>query len=160
MGRVIGAWGVKGWVRVKSYTRQPEDLLTYLPWYLGRGDHWQATEILEGRPHRKGLVARLAGYDDRDMAERLAGVDIGIYRRQLPRPEQNEYYWNDLVGLQVSTLEGRVLGSVDSLLETGANDVLVVKGDRERLIPFIQGPVIAAVDLDAGLIRVDWNPDD
>ena len=159
MGRIGGAWGVKGWVKLKSFTSQPDDLLTYLPWYLGSGDSWQATEVLEGRPHGKGLVARLVGCDDRDAAERLAGTDIGIYRHQLPQAEHNEYYWNDLVGVQVVTLEGKVLGTVDHLLETGANDVLVVAGDRERLIPFIQGQVIASVDLDAGVIRVDWDPD-
>ena len=160
MGRISGAYGVKGWVKVKSYTRQAGDLLSYLPWYLGTGSHWQATQVLEGRLHGKGLVARLPGCDDRDAAERLAGTDIGIYRHQLPPAEHNEYYWNDLVGVQVVTLGGKTLGSVDYLLETGANDVLVVTGDRERLIPFIHGQVIASVDLDAGVIKVDWDPDD
>ena len=159
MGRISGPYGVKGWVRVRSYTRQPDDLLTYLPWYLRTGDTWQAWKLLEGRPHGKGLVVRFPDCGDRESAEALAGTDIGIYRSQLPQTENNEYYWNDLVGAQVVTLDGEVLGTVNHLLETGANDVLVVTGDRERLIPFIQGKVVASVDLDAGIIRVDWDTD-
>lgn len=159
MGRISGPWGVKGWVKLKSFTSQPADLLGYQPWYLDSGGNWEATEVLEGRPHGKGLVARLTGCDGRDAAECLTGTDIGIYRHQLPPAEHNEYYWNDLVGVQVVTLAGKTLGTVDHLLETGANDVLVVSGDRERLIPFIQGQVIASVDLDAGVITVDWDPD-
>lgn len=159
MGRITGPYGVKGWVRVRSYTRQPDDLLTYLPWSLHSGDTWQVRELLEGRAHGKGLVARLSGCSDRDAAEALSGTEVGVYRSQLPLAQHNEYYWNDLVGTQVVTLDDKVLGTVNYLLETGANDVLVVTGDRERLIPFIQGKVVASVDLEAGIIRVDWDAD-
>ncbi len=160
VGRISGPWGIQGWVRVYPYTVRAGDLLSYLPWYLEGADGWQPVEILEGRPHGKGLVVALAGCADRDAAERLAGTNIGIYREQLPPAEAGEYYWSDLTGLRVVTRDGTELGRVDHLLETGANDVLVVHGDRERLIPFVQGTVIAAVDLMSGVITVDWDPDD
>jgi 16S rRNA processing protein RimM len=102
---------------------------------------------------------QLAGYDDRDAAAVLSGTEIGVYRSQLPAPDTDEYYWSDLVGLQVLTTQDKLLGVVDHLIETGANDVLVIHGERECLVPFIRHQVIKSVDLDAGVIRVDWDPD-
>ena len=159
MGRVTGPYGVKGWVRVVSYTDPPEELLDYSPWYLLRSGAWHATPVQEARPHGKGLVVHFPDCRDRDRAQELAGVDIGIYRSQLPETGEDEYYWCDLIGLRVVTLNNTPLGIVDHLIETGSNDVLVVRGERERLVPFVPGQVIAAVDLDAGEIRVDWDPD-
>ena len=159
MGRVTAPYGVKGWLRVHAYTEAPENLLDYTPWYLATGSGWRETRPLEGRPHGKGLVVRLAGCADRDAAAAMAGTDIAVHRSQLPATAEDEYYWSDLIGLQVVTVNGTELGRVDHLLETGANDVLVVRNDRERLVPFVQGEVIRSVDLDAGVIRVDWDPD-
>jgi 16S rRNA processing protein RimM len=159
VGRVAGPYGVQGWLRVVSYTERPDKLIEYTPWYLRRGNAWLATGIVEAKRHSKGLVVRLPGYEDRDSAAELAGTDIGIYRRQLPATAGDEYYWDDLIGLSVVTLDGLPLGTVDHLIETGANDVLVVKGERERLIPYVRGSVIASVDLDDRVIRVDWDPD-
>jgi 16S rRNA processing protein RimM len=159
MGRIAAPYGVKGWVRVVTFTEAPENLLTYSPWHLHRDGGWEAVALLEGREHGKGLVVRLEGCDDRDAAAALNGVDIGIYRRQLPAPQADEYYWSDLVGLKVLTRHGRLLGVVDHLIETGANDVLVIHGEREHLVPFVRGQVIESVDLEAGVIRVDWDPD-
>lgn len=105
------------------------------------------------------MIARLAGCDNRDQAQVLMGREIGIRRDQLPATVPGEYYWRDLEGLKVTTLTGEPLGIVDHLLETGANDVLVVKAERERLIPFVQGQVIVKVDLDAREIQVDWDKD-
>jgi len=116
-------------------------------------------EVLQGRPHGKGLVVQLAGCDDRDAAALLTGSDIGIYREQLPAAADDEYYWSDLLGMQVTTTGGAVLGVVDHLIETGANDVLVIRREREHLVPFITGQVIKSVDLEAREIRVDWDPD-
>jgi 16S rRNA processing protein RimM len=144
---------------VVSYTTPVDNLLDYLPWYLARDRHWQPANVVEARRHGKGLVARLTGCDDRDAAALLKGLSIGIRREQLPEAGDNEYYWHDLVGLQVQTTQGMALGTVDHLLETGANDVLVVHGERERLIPFIQGQVVVSIDLDAGVIQVDWDPE-
>jgi len=159
MGRIAAPYGVMGWVRVSAFTAEPENLLTYTPWYLKMAGQWQPVEVLAGKEHGKGLVVQLAGCQDRDAAAALSGTDIGVYRSQLPAPEKDEYYWSDLVGLQVFTLEGGLLGIVDHLLETGANDVLVIRGEREHLVPFVSGQVINSVDLDAGAIVVDWDPD-
>jgi len=159
MGRIAAPYGVKGWVRVVTFTEAPENLLAYTPWYLQLEDRWKAVELLDGHVHGKGLVVQLAGCDDRDAAAALRGTEVGIYRSQLPAPDDDEYYWSDLVGLQVFTTDDRLLGVVDHLIETGANDVLVIRGERESLVPFIRGQVILSVDLEAGVIRVDWDPD-
>jgi len=150
---------VRGWVRVYSYTEPRENIIQYRPWYLRRDGDWQERELVEGRQHGKGVVARLTDCDDRDKASTLIGCEIGIRRDQLPATAPGEYYWGDLEGLRVVTLEGDELGTVDHLFATGANDVLVVKGDRERLIPFVAEQVITAVDLEKGEIRVDWDKD-
>ncbi len=159
MGRIAAPYGVKGWVRVVTFTETPANLLAYSPWYLKREGGWQAVELLDGREHGKGLVAQLAGCDDRDKAAALSGSEIGVYRSQLPVPDSDEYYWSDLVGMQVFTTRDVLLGVVDHLIETGANDVLVIRGERECLVPFIRDQVIKSVDIAAGVIRVDWDPD-
>jgi len=159
MGRITAPYGVKGWVRVVTFTEAPENLLDYTPWHLQLDDRWLAVELLDGHVHGKGLVVQLAGCDDRDAAAALSGTEVGIYRSQLPVPGDDEYYWSDLVGLQVFTTDDRLLGVVDHLIETGANDVLVIRGERECLVPFIRDQVIQSVDLEAGVIRVDWDPD-
>jgi 16S rRNA processing protein RimM len=159
MGRIAGAFGVKGWVRVTAFTELPDGLLDYAPWFLRRGDDWREVEVLDARPHGKGLVAQLPDCPDRDAAMALTGTEIGVYRSQLPAAGKDEYYWNDLIGLRVVTMEGREFGTVDHLIETGANDVLVIRGEREILVPFVVGQVIKAVDLEAGVIRVEWDPD-
>lgn len=158
VGRVSGVYGVRGWVRVFSETRPRENILHYSPWYLKRSGAWQAYEVTAGRRHGKGIVVQMAGCVDRDGAATLVGAEIGIQRSLLPRLAEGEYYWADLVGLEVVNTEGISLGRVDYLLETGANDVLVVAGERERLIPFVVGPVVTEVDLD-GRITVDWDPE-
>jgi 16S rRNA processing protein RimM len=159
MGRIAAPFGVKGWVRIIAYTAVADNLLDYSPWYLKLPGGWQATAPLAGRLHGKGLVVQLKECQDREAAAALTGTDIGIYRSQLPPAEADEYYWSDLIGLQVITRDDRVLGVVDHLLETGANDVMVVKGEQECLVPFITDQVIESVDLEARLIRVDWDPD-
>jgi 16S rRNA processing protein RimM len=159
VGRIAGPYGVKGWLRVVSYTEQPDKLIDYAPWYLKQGSAWRPTRVMEAKHHTKGLLVRLPGCEDRDRAAELSGSDIGIYRSQLPPTAADEYYWDDLIGLSVVTLDGLSLGTVDHLIATGANDVLVVRGERERLIPFIQGNVIAMIDLDRRVIRVDWDPE-
>jgi 16S rRNA processing protein RimM len=105
------------------------------------------------------VIAHLAGCENRDQAQALMGCEIAIRRDQLPDAAPGEYYWRDLQGLTVVTIEGELLGTVDHLIETGANDVLVVKGDRERLIPFVLNQVIVNVDLDKQELRVDWDKD-
>jgi len=159
MGRIAGPYGICGWVRITAFTEHPAGLLDYVPWYFGRHGDWQSVDVREARAHGKGLVAQLAGCTDRDAAMALTGTEIGVRRSQLPAVGADEYYWSDLIGLQVITREGRVLGTVDHLLETGANDVLVIRGDREYLVPFLIGRVVESVDLDSRIIRVDWDTD-
>lgn len=142
-----------------SYTEPRENILTYQPWYLRTGDDWQPCRLAEGRRHGKGVVARLDGCEDRDQAAALMDREIRVAREQLPATAPGEYYWQDLIGLQVVTLAGDPLGRVDHLLETGANDVLVVAGEREHLIPFVMDRIVVDVDLEAGVMRVDWDKD-
>ncbi|MGH8312269.1 MAG: ribosome maturation factor RimM [Gammaproteobacteria bacterium] len=159
LGRIAAPFGVKGWVKIQSWTEPPEKIIEYRPWLLERGGAWREWQVTEGRAHGKGAIARLAGVTDRDQAAALTGTNIAVRREQLPVLGSGQYYWVDLVGLEVRLEDGRSLGRVQGLMATGANDVLVVRGERERLIPFIRGQVVKQVDSDAGLIRVDWDPD-
>jgi 16S rRNA processing protein RimM len=155
LGRIVGLFGIRGWVKLISETARPDDILRYSPWYLD-GQPWRP---VTGKRHGKGLIAQLAGCDDRDAAATLVGRAIEVRRDQLPPPEADELYWADLEGLRVVTTEGVDLGIIDRLFETGANDVMVVRGDRERLIPFLWDRVVKRVDLDRREMRVDWEPD-
>jgi 16S rRNA processing protein RimM len=134
-----------------------ENILAYSPWFLGDGG--KPRGVAEGRRHGKGLIARIDGCEDRDQAAALVGMQIAIGRDRLPPPSEDEFYWADLEGLTVKTLDGVELGVIDHLFSTPGNDVLVVKGERERLIPFLWDRVIRDVDLDRRLVRVDWDPD-
>lgn len=159
LGRVSGLFGVQGWVRVFSHTEPREGIARYNPVFLKHRDEWQPFEIEDGRAHGAGVVLKFVGCDDRDQAATLLQRDIAVRRAQLPPPEPGEYYWADLEGLRVVTLDGVELGAVASLFATGANDVMVVRGERERLVPFIRSDVIVEIDLEQRLLRVDWDPD-
>lgn len=159
MGQIGAPFGIKGWVKVFADTEHPDSLFDYPIWYIETPKGWQAFEIENAELHTKNMVAKLAGVDDRDVAESFRKRKIGIPRSQLPEPEDGEYYWSDLIGLQVVNLAGEALGQVSELLETGANDVLVVRdGDTERLLPFVDA-VVKTVDLAAATITVDWGLD-
>jgi len=159
VGKISGVFGVKGWVKVFSFTDPRENILTYSPWLLKKGDETKTVEVIDGQLQGKTIVAQLAGVNDRDQAAGLMGWDVFITQDQLPAAAKDEYYWSDLVGLKVETIDGVQLGVVDSLLETGANDVIVVQGERERAIPFLQGQTIIDIDLNEGRIIVDWDPE-
>lgn len=159
VGQISGLHGVKGWVKVYSYTDPRENIIQYSPWLVRSADGWQKIKLDQGRRQGKGVVARLDGYTDRDQAAQLIDRDIALSKDQLPQLDKNEYYWNDLVGLQVINQDKIEFGIVERLIETGSNDVLIVKGDRERLIPYIWEQVIKSIDLDNGVIQVDWDPD-
>lgn len=158
-GKISGVYGVKGWVRVFSYTDPLENILNYSTCYLNIGGNWIRRELREGKRHGKGIVAHFLGCDTRDDAAALLSTEIAVDREQLPVLKENEFYWADLVGLTVVTVDGVVFGKVVQLLQTGANDVLVVKGDRERCIPYIQPDVVCRVSLQDKLIEVDWDPE-
>lgn len=160
VGQVSGLFGTRGWVKIHSYTRPRANIARYGTWYLRRGDRWQACKPAESRVQRNGIVARLEGIDDRDVAATLVRSDIAVDRTELPALAAGEYYWSDLVGLRAVNLSGVALGVVSNLLENGAHDVLEVVGDSVRLIPFVRDVYVMEVDLEAGLLRVDWHPDD
>ena len=159
LGEISGAHGVRGWVKVYSHTRPIADILGYSPWYLRRRVGWVERKVLAGRPQGKGMVVQLKGCNDRDQAAALRGVAIGVRPQQLARLDEDEYYWRDLIGLEVVTRDGQLLGHIDHLMETGNNDVLVLRGERERLLPYLPGTVILETDLKAGRMVVDWDPE-
>lgn len=157
VGRVAGVFGVKGWVRVFSYTDPPDNILKYRHWRLEAGA--PPVSVKSGAAHGRGVIAHLEGVDDRDVARALIGREIRVGRGQFRPAGRDQYYWSDLMGLAVIDARGVNLGAVVDLMATGANDVLVVEGERRRLVPFVTGTVIRAVDLDARRIEVDWDAD-
>lgn len=168
VGVLAGAYGVQGWVKVKSYTEPVSNITSYSPWWLKTRHGVKKVEIDQIKLRPQGLIAHIVGIDDRDEAAALNGVQIAVERDQLPALGEGQYYWHQLIGLSVvSQYEGKeyVFGKVSSLLETGANDVLVVKGDadsidrRERLIPYLLDTVIHSVDIAGGTLRVEWDPE-
>ncbi len=159
VGRITGVYGVRGWVRLASFTDPTDNLLAYRPWLIEECGVWRELPIHDVRRQGKGFVARIEGCDDRDEAVRFAGYDLCVPVDRLPQAEEDEYYWFELEGLKVATTDGIELGMVDHLFATGGNDVMVVKdGTRERLLPFI-ADVVVEVDRSEGLIRVDWDPE-
>ena len=158
MGRIAAPFGIRGWVKVQPFTEEFDGLLDFPVWHIGRGAEWREVAVLEADVHSKSLVARLDGCNDRDAAAALKGMEVAVPREALPEAAENEYYWSDLIGLAVVNAQGETLGKVADVLETGANDVLVVEGERERLIPFV-AQTILEVDLAAGRINVDWGAD-
>ena len=160
LGRVSGLHGVQGWIKIHSDTQPRDSILSYNPLYLMQNGEWVEWRLERGRPQGSGIVAKLQGCNDREFARTLMGADIAVKRSQLPETmEVGEYYWTDLKGLTVINREGASLGQVDYLFETGSNDVMVVKGERERLIPYIWQQVVLDVDLPKGQMIVDWDMD-
>lgn len=155
VGQIRGLYGVRGWVKVFSYTDPITNIINYSPWFVNQ----QMFAVNHAKTHGKGIIAQLESINDRDEAATLLGADISIDREQLPATAQDEYYWHDLIGLTVINHEGITLGKVESLIATGANDVLVVSGERERLIPFVMDHVILEVNLVEATLRVNWDAD-
>lgn len=159
LGRVSGAHGVRGWVKVFSYTRPMGNILNYPRWMLRKNGSSATHEMTEGREQGRGLVAKLSGIEDRDAALALMDSEICVDRAEMPRCAEGEYYWADLLGMDVVTKDGVSLGQIASMIETGANDVLVVVGDRKHLIPFVRPDVVRGIDLEQGRMEVDWDPE-
>jgi 16S rRNA processing protein RimM len=166
MGRVTAPFGVKGWIKIYALTAQPANLCDYPVWWLRRAGDWREMTVVAARLHSNTLVAQLAGIESREAAAALKGLEIGVPRSQLPAAAGNEFYWADLIGLKVVNMERHELGRVARIVQTGANDVLVVASEndkergkeRELLVPFI-ADAIKKVDVAAGVIAVDWGRD-
>jgi 16S rRNA processing protein RimM len=162
IGKIGASYGVKGWVKINSFTDVPEGIFDYSPWQLSDGKEYR---IDQWRPHGKSLVAKVVGVESRDDAERIKNLDIAINENQLPELGEGEFYWRELTGMQVVTTQGYNLGVVKDVFNTGANDVLQVRakvndafGQKERLLPFVMDSVIKSVDKAASVITVDWDP--
>ena len=169
VGKITGCYGIKGWVKIHPYTDPQENFLEFGHWMLKRREGLEPVEFDAGRRQGKGLVAHIAGVDDRTLAESFRGLEVAVAADALPQLEEGDYYWRDLQGLRVWCQDGKdkvLLGTVDYLIETGANDVLVVKAcegsidTRERLIPYLPGTTVTRVDIEEALIEVDWFLDE
>ena len=160
LGRVVGAFGVRGQLKLESWTEPREAIFRYQPWIL-RGADGNEREFTGARGKNSGkhLVASFPEVEDRDLAESLRGTEIWVPRSALPPPGPEEFYWVDLEGLRVVNVDGVDFGTVSHLFSTGSNDVLVARGDKERLVPFVQPDFVRSVDFEAGLVTVDWDPD-
>ena len=162
MGRVTAPFGIRGWVKIYTLTAQPGNLRDYPLWWLGHDGDWCEVRAAAAKVHGNTLVAQLEGVENREAAVELKGKEVAVPRAQLPGAAADEFYWADLIGLKVVNMEQHEFGRVSRIVQTGANDVLVVAGGdkdkRETLIPFIAS-AIRQVDLAAGVIRVDWGKD-
>jgi len=163
VGKIGAPYGVQGWVKVTTYTDEIEGIFAYSPWLLGENSKEYLVD--SWKTHSKGVVAKLVGVETRDDADSIKNLDVSIKVSQLPQLADNEYYWRDLVGMQVVTDKGYNLGVVKELFEIGANDVMLIKanpndafGQKERMLPYLLEQVIKQVDMQAKTITVDWDP--
>ncbi|TQV75512.1 ribosome maturation factor RimM [Aliikangiella marina] len=168
IGEITGVYGVKGWVKVFSHTEPRINIVKYNPWFLKQGNEWKSVKLINGRSQGKTIVAQIDGVNDRNDAHAMIGTQIAIESSQLQKLGAKDFYWRDLEGLEVVDLNGDVLGRISHLIETGANDVMVVKLPAEKaqgqkikelMIPYLMDSVIKSVDLDANQMTVDWDDD-
>ena len=157
LGHVAGVHGIQGWVKIHSLTEPREAIFEYQPWLLGAS--LREVRLKQGKQHGNRLIALLEDTESREQAQALVNQPIAVFRDQFPNLPKGEFYWADLLGLTVRLADGRELGTIDNMLATGANDVMVVRGERERLIPFVPGQYVKNVDLAAGVVTVDWDPE-
>jgi len=159
MGRVVAPWGVKGWVKVEPFGNERGNLCGFPTWLLERRGKRRAVSVAECKVHGAHVVARFGGCEDREQAEAYRGSEVALKRRELPPAAPNEVYQADLIGLTVLGANGERLGRIVEILENPGNPVLRVAGeDRERLVPFVP-PVIRAVDVEAGVVELEWGAD-
>ena len=156
IGKISGCFGVKGWLKVFSYSNPRENIVSYNNWIIDN----KLFESIQAKKQGKLIVAKLVGIDDKDAAQAMIGQKIEIEKQQLAQLDDGHYYWHDLEGLEVSNTNGIAFGQLESVLETGANDVIFVKGERTRVIPYILDTVILKVDLEQKTMLVDWHEDD
>ena len=164
VGKLGSTYGIRGWLRVYSSTEYAESIFDYQPWFLKIKGQWQPTELESWKHHNHELIAKLKNVNDRETAQSLANIEIGVDLSVFPQLEEGDYYWHDLIGCNVVNLKGYAMGTVTEMMETGSNDVLVVRanskdafGKQERLIPFLYEQVVKRVDLTTKVIEVDWD---
>lgn len=165
VGKFGACYGIRGWLKVFSYTDNTESIFDYSPWFVNQNGSWVEYKVESWKRHNKGMVVKLEGLDVREDAQLMTNFEISIDPAVLPELPSDEFYWRDLIGMQVVTDKGYDLGTVSDMLETGSNDVLVIKanlkdafGQKERLIPFLEEQVIKHIDRNAQRIEVDWDP--
>lgn len=165
VGKFGSCYGVHGWLRIFSFTENLESIFSYQPWYIKPAGKWQLIKLKDYKSHNQGMIVKIAGIDDRDSASSLTNDEIYVDSSLLPKLAGGDFYWKDLIGCRVITTNGCDLGQVTDLMETGSNDVLVVKaslkdafGVKERLLPFVDQQVIKCVDLNTKVIEVNWDP--
>lgn len=162
VGKINGFHGVKGFVKIFSETRPREAILNYSHFLLNIENRWQNINVEEGMSHGRTVLMRFESYPDRTSVEPLLGAPLAIYRSQLPDLAVDEFYWLDLFGLQVMNQQGEEFGIIDSMMETGANDVLVVKDKDEKItyIPYVYGEIVLSIDKDKNEMIVDWSKEE
>jgi 16S rRNA processing protein RimM len=159
LGRLVGSFGVAGWVKVSSYTDPVDNVLDYPVWRVGGPGAWQPYRVEEGKVTAKGVLARLDGVDSREQAQEMNGALLGVLRSELPAASPGEYYWSDLEGLEAVTPAGEVLGRVNHFRTTPAHPLIVITGgERQHLVPFVRERILS-VDLAAGRVVLDWGSD-
>ncbi|WP_214000647.1 ribosome maturation factor RimM [Arsukibacterium sp.] len=165
LGKFGAVYGINGWLKVVAYTDIPEGIFDYTPWQIKLQGNWLPVQVASWKRHSNGLIAKLDGISDRDIAQRYVNAEIAVTAQTLPSLEEGDYYWKDLMGLAVVNEAGYHLGEVSDMMETGSNDVIVVKanrtdafGKKERLLPFLTDTVVKSVDLAEKRIIVDWDP--
>jgi len=159
LGRIGAPFGVQGWVKVNSYTDPPEGIVDFPSWELVRAGRTERRAVLGWKRAGRAVAVQLEGVDSREQAQALTGTDVHVGRDELPPTAPGEYYWHDLLGLETSNKAGVPLGRIEEILELPAHPVLVLKGDRERLVPLVPERLVA-VDLETGRVTLDWHPDD
>jgi len=166
LGKISGVHGIKGWVKVFSFTSPRIKITEYSQWYMkgSKDQSWVSRKLVEGKEQGKNIIARFDNINYRDEAEALVGTEIAIHKDQLEVLAENEYFWRDLIGLSVETISGEKLGQIDWIFDTGSNDVIIVKDTegaeaKEHLLPYLFGDVIKSVDIKKSLMVVDWDPE-
>lgn len=158
IGKIGAPFGIKGWVKIHSFTDEKTTIFEYSPWYIENTNGWQAIKVTDGQEHGKGLIVKLDGYNTPEQVKVLTGKAIEIKRSQLPPLKKDEYYWSDLKDLTVINQDNQVLGTISYLMETGSNDVMVVKkDDKEHAIPYLRGSVVVSIDLANRVMHVNWE---
>lgn len=158
VGKINGLFGFEGWVKIFSHTVPRKNILSYQPWLVKITNNWQEMTIVEGREHGKNIIAKIQGIESIEQAQPIVNTDIFINQSQLPKLQKSEHYWHDLIGLTVINKQNITLGKVIDLVDTQANQVLIIKGKKEHWLPYLP-PFLIKVDTDKKQILVDWNED-